>query len=61
MVMNFGNQSRQKISNEIQLIRSRTVAEEVVRRFWESDRRNSMSLFGTRNYYPRGESYREFY
>ena len=58
MVMNFGNQSRQKISNEIQLIKSRTVAEEVVRRFWDSDIRNSMSLFGTRNYYPRGESYR---
>lgn len=53
-----GNDHKQKMQNEIQLIRSRSVAKEVVKRFWESDRRKRMDIFGTRKYYPKGENFR---
>ena len=58
MVMNFGSMSKDKISNATQLIKSRKVAKEVVKRFWQSEHQNSLSLFGTRKYYPRGERIR---
>ena len=58
MVMNFGTLSKDKISNATQLIKSRKVAKEVVKRFWYSEHRNSLSLFDTRKYYPRGERIR---
>ena len=43
------------IVNEIQLIKSRSVAKEVVRELWNSDRRNNLHVLGTRIYYPRGQ------
>ena len=58
MVMNFGSLSKDKMNNATQLIRSRKVAKEVIKRLWESEHRNSLSLFGTRKYYPRGENIR---
>tara|TARA_Y100000768_G_scaffold62549_3_gene42762 strand:+ start:323 stop:2659 length:2337 start_codon:yes stop_codon:yes gene_type:complete len=59
MIMNVsGNNNKQKMDNEIQLIKSRSVAKDVVKRFWDSNRRDRMDLFGTRKYYPKGESFR---
>ena len=58
MVMNFGSLSKDNINNETQLIKSRRVANEVVKRFWNSDDRNSLSIFETRKFYPSGERIR---
>tara|TARA_B110000438_G_scaffold298052_1_gene345511 strand:- start:8537 stop:10846 length:2310 start_codon:yes stop_codon:yes gene_type:complete len=58
MVMNFGASVKNKMTNEIQLIKSRKVAKEVVRRLWNSPDRNTLSIFGTRKYYPKGERLR---
>ena len=58
MVMNFGSLSEDKMNNATQLIKSRKVAKEVIKRLWNSDSRNSLSLFETRKYYPRGENIR---
>ena len=44
-----------RIVNEIQLIKSRAVAKEVVKELWNSDRRNNLHVLGTRVYYPRGQ------
>ena len=55
MIMDFGgNRNKDRMVNEIQLIKSRVLAKEVVKAFWESDRRNSLYLFGSRKYYPKG-------
>ena len=60
MVMNFGGDNRRnRMTGEIQLIKSRSVAYEVIKRFWNSDRRNRMNLFGTRQYYPKGANVRK--
>ena len=45
------------MENEIELIKSRVVAKEVVRRF-DSDLKDKLHIFGTRNYYPKGERFR---
>ncbi len=59
MIMDFGGSRRKDmLNNEMQKIRSRAVGEEVLRQFWNSDRRNNMFIFGTRKYYPKGESVR---
>ena len=59
MVMNIGGQKTDtRMTNEIQLIKSRKVAKEVVHRLWESDSRNSLNIFGTRVFYPKGERVR---
>ena len=58
MVMNFGSLSEDKMNNATQLIKSRKVAKEVIKRLWNSEHRNSLSLFETRKYYPRGERVR---
>ena len=59
MIMDFGGNRRQDmLNNEMQKIRSRAVGEQVLRRFWNSDRRNNMFIFGTRKYYPKGERFR---
>jgi len=55
MIMDFGgNRNKDRMVNEIQLIKSRVLAKEVVKAFWKSDRRNSLYLFGSRKYYPKG-------
>jgi len=55
MIMDFGgNRSKDRMVNEIQLIKSRVLAKEVVKAFWESDRRNSLYIFNTRKFYPKG-------
>lgn len=58
MVMKIGGKDESRIVNEKQFIKSRLVAKEVVKRFWNSDRRNRMHIFGTRRYYPKGERIR---
>ena len=60
MVMNLSsNKDNEKLENEIQLIQSRLVAKEVVKRFWESDHKTTMNLFKTRIYYPKGHRMRK--
>ena len=61
MIMDFGG-SRQKnlIINEIQLIRSRTVAKSVIEKLWNSDQRNNLHIFDTKIYRPSGYVQREF-
>lgn len=55
MIMDFGgNRNIDRMVNEIQLIKSRVLAKEVVKAFWESDRRNRLNIFGTRKYFPKG-------
>jgi len=59
-IMDFnGSRSQDLITNEIQKINSRAVANKVIEELWNSKRRNNLFLFGTRKYYPRGESYRK--
>ncbi len=59
MVMNIGGQKADtRMTNEIQLIKSRKVAKEVIRRLWENEDKNSLNIFGTRVFYPKGERIR---
>ena len=59
LVMDFnGSRRNDLIINEIQKINSRAVANKVIEELWNSKRRNNLFLFGTRKYYPKGESYR---
>ncbi len=58
-VSNFNSDvNKFSMENEIELIKSRVVAKEVVRRFWDSDLKDKLHIFGTRNYYPKGERFR---
>ena len=58
-IMDFnGTRSQNKILNEIQKIKSRSVAKKVVEELWNSKRRNNLFLFGTRKAYLRGDSFR---
>ena len=62
MIMDFGGTLKQdRINNEIQKIKSRSVGKSVVEEFWNSERRNNMFLFGTRQYYPKGERIRRIF
>ena len=59
MVMDFaGNRNQNRMSNEIQVIYSRALAKIVVEKLWKTNRRNNLFLFGTRQFYPKGESIR---
>ena len=61
-VMNLGGgRCRDRITNEIQKIRSRTVALKVVEEMWNSKKRNNLFLFGTRKFYPKGYNYRTLF
>ena len=42
------------MNNEIELLKSRTLSEEVVNNLWSSPKRNSLFLFGTKTYKPEG-------
>jgi len=44
--------------NEIQVIMSRSLAKEVVKDLWDSERRNNLHVFGTRKFYPKGHNFR---
>ncbi len=59
MVMNIGGyEQKSRMSNEVQLLRSRRVAKEVIKRLWQSDLRNSLYIFETRMFFPKGERVR---
>ena len=60
MIMQYGSRDRSDMSNEIEVLRSRRLAKDVVKLFWDSNRRNSLALFNTRKYYPRGKSIGEY-
>jgi len=57
-VFDFGGQTdlsvMNKMMNEIELLKSRTLSEEVVKSLWESENRNNLYLFDTRTYAPEG-------
>ena len=56
LVMDFsGKQAKNRMINEIQLIKSRALAKDVVKELWNSSRRNNLHVLGTRVYYPRGQ------
>ena len=59
MIMQHGSRDRSDMSNEIEVLRSRRLAKDVVKLFWDSNRRNSLVLFNTRVLSKR-EKYREF-
>ena len=62
MVMSIGGyRESTRMTNEIQLVQSRRVAKEVVKRLWQSDFRNSLNIFGTRIFYPKGERIRRIF
>ncbi|MFQ6614922.1 MAG: Wzz/FepE/Etk N-terminal domain-containing protein, partial [Fidelibacterota bacterium] len=42
------------LTNEMEILKSRTMAEEVVQELWNSPHRNNLFLFGTRVYQPEG-------
>jgi len=59
MIMDLsGNRNQNRIINEIQVVRSRAVAKEVVKVLWNSNRRNNLHIFGTRIFYPKGQRLR---
>ncbi len=53
-----GNRDRNRIENEIQLIKSKTVAKAVIKNIWEI-KRNSLDLFGSYPFYPSGRELRK--
>ena len=58
MVMDFsGNTNKNRLVNEIQVIMSRSLAKEVVKDLWDSERRNNLHVFGTRKFYPKGHNF----
>ena len=49
-----GNRGRNRMTNEVQLIRSRSVAKKTIERIW-SHKKNNLALFGSYPFYPRGQ------
>ena len=62
MIMDVsGKHLQNRLKNEMQLIKSRAVAKEVVRSLYESDKRNNLHILGTRKFYPKGWRLRVFF
>lgn len=60
MIMDLtGNRDRNRMSNEIQLIKSRSVAKATVKELWPL-KKNNLALFGSYPFYPRGRRARTF-
>ena len=57
-IFNFGVNDNFKISDEIAVIKSRTIAEDVVESLWNSNKRNRLYVFGTKVFIPRGQRLR---
>ena len=53
-----GDRERNRIENEVQLIRSRTVAKASIEKLW-SIKKNNLDLFGSFPFYPRGKRLRK--
>ena len=56
----FGSTNRtdQLMNNKMSLLKSRALMKLVVEEFWKSERKNNMFLFGTRKYFPKGQTVR---
>ena len=52
------NRTNQLMNNKMSLLKSRALMKLVVEQFWDSKRKNNMFLFGTRKYYPKGQTVR---
>ena len=57
-IFNFGVNENFKISDEVAVIKSRTIAEDVVESLWNSNKRNRLYVFGTKVFIPRGQRLR---
>ena len=57
-IFNFGENDNYKISDEIAVIKSRTIGEDVVKSLWKSNKRNRLYVFGTKVFVPRGQRLR---
>ena len=57
-IFNFGENDNYKISDEIAVIKSRTIGEDVVKSLWNSNKRNHLYVFGTKVFAPRGQRLR---
>ncbi len=57
-IFNYNLNNDFKISDEIAVIKSRAIAEDVVRELWNSNKRNRLYLFGTKIFMPRGQRLR---
>ena len=55
-----GDRERNRIENELQLIRSRTVAKATIEKLW-SIKKNNLDLFGSYPFYPRGKRIRTIF
>jgi len=61
LIMDLSGQRKNKIINEIQLIKSRSLAKRVVETLWNSNRRNNLHIFETRIFYPKGQRIRNIF
>ncbi len=57
-IFNYSLNNDVKISDEIAVIKSRTIAEDVVKILWNSNKRNRLYIFGTKVFMPRGQRLR---
>ena len=57
-IFNYKMNDDFKISDEIAVIKSRAIAEDVVESLWNSNKRNRLYLFGTKVFMPRGQRLR---
>ena len=57
-IFNFGVDDDVRISDQIAVIKSRTIAEDVVEELWNSNKRNRLYLFGTKVFMPKGQRLR---
>jgi hypothetical protein len=55
-----GDRERNRIENELQLIRSRTVAKAAIEKLWLI-KKNNLDLFGSYPFYPRGKRLRNYF
>ncbi len=59
MIMDIGGtRERNRIENQIQLIKSRTVAKAVINKIWDM-KKNGLDLFDSNPFYPRGRRIRQ--
>ena len=54
-----GDRERNRIENELQLIKSRSVAKVAIEKLW-SLKKNNLDLFGSYPFYPRGKRIRTY-
>ena len=57
-IFKFGGHNNVKISDEVALIKSRIIGEDVVKALWNSNKRNRLYVFGTKVFVPRGQRLR---